>query len=116
MRTDEGGSRFEKSGHLSKGNTMSSTLNRPAVDVGPPRARPGLALALALLAIPGTTMAWDLPAGGLWIGLPLAAVAIVLGTRARRQGLRVRTATAAIAISALAIGVMGLYMLAAIFA
>jgi hypothetical protein len=95
---------------------VSSTLNRPAVDVGPPRARPGLALALALLAIPGSTIAWDLPAGGLWIGLPLATAAIVLGVRARRQGLGVRKATAAIAIGGLAIAVMVLYALAAILA
>ena len=39
-----------------------STLNCRAVDLGPPRARPGLAFALALLAIPGSTLAWDLPA------------------------------------------------------
>jgi predicted Kef-type K+ transport protein len=89
---------------------MSGTLNRPAVDVGPPRARPGLALALALLAIPGTTIAWDLPAGGLWIGLPLAAAAVVLGTRARRQGRGVRTATAAIVIGALAVAQMVIYV------
>ncbi len=111
MRTDESGSRFEKSCHLSKGNTMSSTLNRPAVDVGPARARPGLALALALLAIPGTTIAWDLPAGGLWIGLPLAAVAIVLGVRARRQHVAVGIATTAIAIASLAIAQMAVYVL-----
>ena len=49
---------------------MDSTLNRPAVDVAPDRPRPGLAFALALLSVPGTTIAWDLPAGGLWIGLP----------------------------------------------
>jgi predicted Kef-type K+ transport protein len=89
---------------------MSGTVNRTAVDVGPPRARPGLALALALLAIPGSTIAWDLPAGGLWIGLPLAATAIVLGIRARREQLGARTATAAIAIGTLAIGQMLIYV------
>jgi hypothetical protein len=110
MRTGEGGSRFEKSSQLSKENTMSDTLNRPAVDVGPARARPGLALALALLAIPGTTIAWELPAGGLWIGLPLAAAAVMLGIRARHQGLGVRMATAAIAIGTLAIAQMVIYV------
>jgi predicted Kef-type K+ transport protein len=88
---------------------MSSTVNRPAVDVGPPRARPGLALALALLAIPGATIAWDLPAGGLWIGLPLATAALVLGIRARRQRAGVGPATAAIAIATLAIAQMVIY-------
>ena len=57
----------------------------PAIDVAPhDHPRPGLALVLALLAIPGSTVAWDLPAGGFWIGVPLSIVAIVLGIRARR--------------------------------
>ena len=82
---------------------MDSTLNRPAVDVAPDRPRPGLAFALALLSVPGTTIAWDLPAGGLWIGLPLAVAAVVIGVRARRQlAGRSRLATAAIVIAALA--------------
>ena len=89
---------------------MSSALNRPAVDLAPPRARPGLALALALLAIPGTTLAWDLPAGGLWIGLPLAIAALVLGIRARRQQVGVVIATVAIAIATLACAQMVVYV------
>ena len=90
---------------------MSSTLNRPAVDVGPARARPGLALALALLAFPGSTIAWDLPAGGLWIGLPLAIAALVLGIRARRHLVGVGIATTAIVIASLAIAQMAVYVL-----
>ena len=59
-------------------------MSTRAIDLAPEsRPRPGLALGLALLAIPGSTLAWDLPAGGLWIGLPLAVAAIVLGLRAR---------------------------------
>jgi hypothetical protein len=88
---------------------MHTTLDRPAVDVSSDRPRPGLALALALLAVPGSTIAWSLPAGGLWIGLPLGAAAIVLGIRARRQLGRSGMATAAIAIAALAIGQMVVY-------
>jgi hypothetical protein len=88
---------------------MDTTLNRPAVDVGPPQARPGLALVLALLSIPGSTIAWDLPAGGLWIGLPLGIAAIVLGVRARRAGIRVGMATAAIVIAGLAIAQMAVW-------
>jgi len=88
---------------------MESNVNRPAVDVGPRRARPGLALLLAVLSVPGSTIAWDLPAGGLWIGLPLGLAAIVLGIRARRElagdgGSRL--ALAAIVLAALAIGQM----------
>lgn len=88
---------------------MESTFDRPAVDVGPPQARPGLALVLALLSVPGSTIAWDLPAGGLWIGLPLGIAAIVLGVRARRSGTGVGMATAAIVIAGLMIGQMVVY-------
>ena len=94
---------------------MQNTVNRAAVDIAPQRTRPGLALILALLSIPGSTIAWDLPAGGLWIGLPLAIAAIVLGTRARQRtnGADSRLATAALVIAALAIGQMIIYSLAA---
>ena len=39
------------------------------------------ALFLALLGLPGSTIAWDLPAGGFWIGMPLAVAAVVVGVR-----------------------------------
>jgi hypothetical protein len=61
--------------------------------------RPLWALVLALLAIPGSTLAWDLPLGGLWIGVPLAVAAIVVGVRARRS----LAAKAAIVIAGLAL-------------
>src|SRR2546428_14156533 len=48
-----------------------------------PRHRRGLALVLAVLGVPGVTIAWDLPAGGFWIGIPLAVAAIVVSVRAR---------------------------------
>lgn len=90
---------------------MNATLN-PAVDVGPStKARPGLALLLALLAVPGTTMVWDLdvPVPGLWIGGPLGVAAIVLARQASRhpisKGARAMT-VAAIVIAALALGQM----------
>jgi len=92
---------------------MESTVNRPAVDVGPQRARPGLALLLAVLSVPGSTIAWDLPAGGLWIGLPLGLAAIVLGIRARRElagGAGSRLALAAIVLATLALGQMAVYV------
>ena len=90
---------------------MDSTVNRPAVDLAPDPARPGLALVLALLAIPGSTIAWELPAGGLWIGLPLGVAALVLGLRARRRRVGTAMATVAIVIGALAIGQMAVYVL-----
>jgi hypothetical protein len=88
---------------------MDTTLTRPAVDVGPPQERPGLALVLALLSLPGSTIAWELPLGGVWIGLPLGIAAIVLGIRARRAGVGIRIATAAIMLAGLAIAQMAVY-------
>jgi hypothetical protein len=94
---------------------MESTVNRPAVDVGTSRPRPGLALLFALLAVPGSTLAWDLPAGGLWIGLPLAIAAIVLGVQARRELRGARgtvMATVALVIAGLCIAQMVVWTLA----
>ena len=71
-----------------------------------------MALVLALLAIPGSTIAWELPAGGLWIGLPLGVAAVVLGVRARRRGVGTGMATVAIVIGTLAIAHMAVYVLA----
>jgi hypothetical protein len=88
---------------------MESTVTRRPVDVGRRPARPVLAFLLALLSIPGSTVAWDLPAGGLWLGLPLGVAAIVLGIRARRETGGSKLAIAAIAIAALALGQMAVY-------
>lgn len=82
---------------------METSAQRPAVDVGPPASRPGLALVLALLSVPGSTLAWDLPAGGLWIGLPLAIAAIALGRQARATSSGSKMGTAAVVIAALMI-------------
>ena len=70
---------------------------------------------LAVLSVPGSTIAWDLPAGGLWIGLPLAVAAIVLGIRARGElagAKRSRMALVAIVLAALTIGQMLVYVAA----
>ena len=88
---------------------MSISANRTAVDVAPATTWPGLALLLALLAVPGSTWAWDLPLGGLWIGLPLGIAAIVLGLRALRAGAGRVMATAAIVIAGLCILQMAVY-------
>ena len=91
---------------------MSVSANRNAVDVAPRTARPGLALVLAVLAVPGSTWAWDLPLGGLWIGLPLAVAAIVLGVRARREDDRRWMAAAAIVLAGLCLAQMAIYTIA----
>jgi hypothetical protein len=109
-----GGHTFEMSRATLERNVMESTVSRPAVDLGTSPPRPGLALLLGLLAIPGSTLAWDLPAGGLWIGLPLAIAAIVIGLRARRElagGRGTGMATAAIAIAALMVAQMAVWTL-----
>jgi hypothetical protein len=96
---------------------MASTVTRPAVDVAPRSARPGLALLLAILSIPGSTVAWDLPAGGLWIGLPLGVAAIVLALRARREHVRGAGSTMAIAalvLAGLALGSMAIWTIVSI--
>lgn len=85
---------------------MGSTVQRPAVDIAPHQARPGLALLLAILSIPGSTIAWELPAGGFWIGLPLGIAAIVVALRARRERGPSGMSTAALALAGLAIGQM----------
>jgi hypothetical protein len=91
-------------------------MSTPAIDLAPTRStHPGLALVLALLSLPGVTVAWDLPAGGLWIGLPLAAAALVLGAQARSAPAAARgarMATAAVVIATLAIGSMVVWAVA----
>jgi len=71
------------------------------------RARPhaGLAMLLAVLGVAGATIAWDLPKGGYWIGIPLAVAAIVVGLGARSASTRRgrRLATAAIVLGAVEI-------------
>jgi hypothetical protein len=98
---------------------MNATIN-PAVDVAPTtRARPGLALLLAFLSIPGTTMVWDLdvPLPGFWIGGPLGVAAIVLALRARNEplskGARGMT-VAAIVLATLALGQMIIWTAASV--
>lgn len=91
---------------------MTTTTEGRSIDLAPRRFPPAAtAFILALLAIPGTTIAWDLPKGGLWIGLPLALAAIVLGVRAMKAatGRRPRLAVAAIVIAALTLLQMAIY-------
>jgi len=76
-------------------------MSASTVAIPSSRPRPGLALLFAVLGIPGVTLAWDLPKGGYWIGIPLAVAAIVLGTRGRSAGPRL--AAAAIVLAAIEI-------------
>jgi hypothetical protein len=87
---------------------MESTTTTSGIDLAQKPARPGLALVLALLAIPGSTVAWDLFNGaGFVIGLPLAIAAVVLGVQARQRSETGRgKAMAAIVIASLMIAQM----------
>jgi len=86
---------------------MSAAPAAPATPAALPDAARSArwALILALLGIPGSTIAWDLPAGGFWIGMPLAVAAVVIAVRclphADRRARRV--AVAAIILAAVEI-------------
>ncbi len=100
---------------------MNASLN-PAVDIGQTtKARPGLALLLALLSVPGTTVVWDLdvPLPGFWIGGPLGVAAIILALRARQEPIAKGArgmALAALALAGLALGQMVIWTVVSIFA
>jgi hypothetical protein len=87
---------------------MESTATHSEADLSESPARPGLALLLALLSVPGSTLTWDLfDPGGFVIGLPLAIAAIVLGVQARQRSDTGRgTALAAIVIAGTMIAMM----------
>jgi hypothetical protein len=89
---------------------MSTQSARPAVDLAPNAPpRPGLALALALISIPGVTIAWDLPgiggvAGAAGTGVGIAAIVLGLQARSRLAGAKgTRMATVAVAAATLAV-------------
>ena len=90
---------------------MSSHSAHAPIDLAPAeRPRPTLALILGILAVPGATVAWDLPGpGGFYVGLPLAIAAIVLGVRARRGDAGKRRATAGIVLATLCIAQMAIW-------
>ena len=93
---------------------MESTASSSGIDLAHRPSRPGLALILALLSIPGSTVAWDLFDGaGFVIGLPLAVAAIVLGVQARQRSETGRgKGTAAIVIGGLMVLQMAVWTIA----
>jgi hypothetical protein len=95
---------------------MESTARTAGIDLDRKAAHPGLALVLALLSLPGSTIAWDLFDGaGFVIGLPLAVVAIVLGVQARQRSESGRgRAMAAIVIAGLMIAQMAVWIVVSV--
>jgi hypothetical protein len=89
---------------------MASTVHRSSVDLAARPAHPVLALVLALLSIPGSTLTWDaLPGGGYVFGFPVAIAAVVLGVQALRRSPSGRGP----AIAAVVIGVAMMIMMIA---
>jgi cell division FtsZ-interacting protein ZapD len=78
------------------------------------RSAAWLALVLALLSIPGATLAWDLPAGGFWIGVPLSIAAIVIGLRAQREARGRTIATVAIVVAGLTFALTAVWTLVSV--
>lgn len=95
---------------------MESTVASPGGASAAPRVYPGLALALALLSVPGSLLTWDtLPGGGFVFGAPLAIVAVVLGVQARRRSLAGRgKAVAAILIAGAMLAMMAVWTVASV--
>jgi len=95
---------------------MATRTARPAVDLAPQeRARPGLALGLALLSIPGVTIAWDLGVVGGIIGVAVGIAAVIVGVQARFRlagAAGTRMATVAIGIAALGLLSVVFFLLA----
>lgn len=89
---------------------MESTVSRPGVDLAARKSYPVLALVLALISVPGSTVAWDLPGGGFVFGFPFAIAAIVLGVQARQRSETGRgKALAAIVVGGLVLAQMVVY-------
>jgi hypothetical protein len=95
---------------------MESATSSSGIDLAQRPSRPGLALVLALLAIPGSTIAWDLFDGaGFVIGLPLAIAAVVLGVQARQRSETGRgKAMAAIVIGGLMVAQMAVWIVVSV--
>ncbi len=84
----------------------TSTTGRPVELAPSPHAKPGLALALALISVPGVTIAWDIATAVGLAGTAIAVAAIVIGLQARSRldGAKgTNMATVAIAVAALAL-------------
>ena len=87
---------------------MATRTAQPAIELAPrPTARPGLALGLALLAIPGVTIAWDIATIGGPIGVAVAIAAVIVGVQARSRLAGAKgTVMASVAIGIASLGLL----------
>lgn len=91
---------------------METSTARPAVDLAPQApAHPRLALGLALLSIPGVTIAWDIGAIGGIIGVAVGIAAVVIGIQARSRLSGAKGTT----MATVAIGIAALGLLSVVF-
>ncbi|MDX6588607.1 MAG: hypothetical protein QOI31_3080 [Solirubrobacterales bacterium] len=90
---------------------MSSRTAQPAIELAPqPTARPGLALGLALISIPGVTIAWDIGAGAGIVGVAVGIAAVIVGLQARSALAGARGT----AMASVAMGIAGIVLLSVI--
>lgn len=81
--------------------TTTSHTARTGADLAPTTTTNRLPLWLALLAIPGVSISWEIiPMGGFVVGVPAAVASIVLARRSRRERGGSPATTAAIVIAA----------------
>jgi hypothetical protein len=91
---------------------MATSTARPAVDIAPQTpARPRLALALALLSIPGVTIAWDIGAIAGIIGVAVGIAAVIVGVQARSR----LAGAAGTRMASVAVGIAALGLLSVVF-
>jgi hypothetical protein len=91
---------------------MTTRTAQPAIELAPrPTARPGLALGLALLSIPGVTIAWDIWDGAGLIGVAVGIAAVVVGLQARSAlGGAKGTVMASVAIGIASLGLLSVVL------
>jgi len=66
---------------------MTASSSRRTVEISPSRdRRADAAVVLGVLAVPGSTVAWDVPYVGGWPFVAGAIVGLVLGVQAWRAG------------------------------
>jgi tetrahydromethanopterin S-methyltransferase subunit C len=91
---------------------MKGVSAQPKIGAAGRRSLARPAFGLALLSMPGSTIAWWLPGGGFVFGFPPAIAAVVLGVQALRRGEPGRgKALTAIAIASVMLTLMAVWLI-----